>query len=240
MTYHPNDLAAGAPVDETTLLREAVDALTNPTYTKVDQDGRITRLEHPPLLDQLHTAIREAMAATQGDQTSKHTRGVLDVDALHLFTVIASQISGWAYQAGAPHRGTPAATLRAWFVVWCQSVREPAADRFHRAVLTRWAGQIRSKLDPPDEKILPYPCPHPECVQGFDAGRPVWWDRSAREARLFPLVVTYRRDDGPRLVENARARCRACGASWSVRELQYELEQEIDMTETTNHTNRSE
>jgi hypothetical protein len=213
--------------DSMVRLREAVDALTQPSYVWAERDsGPHERVPQEPLLVQLEAAIREAMASTQGDQTSKHTRGIIDGDALYLFTRISSQISDWAFAVGAPHRGSPVELLRSWFVAWCQSIRGDAEDAFRTAVLRKWEASIRAKLDPLDEKILPDPCPNPECVQGFDehTGRPVWWDRATREARLFPLVVSYRRDDGPQMVERARVRCRACGASWSARELQWVLE----------------
>ncbi len=244
-------------------LLDAVDALTLPTTTMVihfsDDGTALCRprvgfgpecgpephthtkwVQHEPLLEQLNTAIRETLAARPGGGASlAHTRGMLDSDALYLFTRMSTTIADWARLAGAPHRGEPAAVLRGWYVAWAQREREEAAERSIIAALGRWAAQIRATLEPEETMLRKERCPNPDCTQGTDAltGNPTWFDRAAREERMFPLVITYRPTDhdpenvpdalAPTVqaaVNAARARCRACGTEWSARGLAWELE----------------
>ncbi len=238
---------------ETTLrsdLLGAVDALTLPTRTKVihhSTDGaalcttecsgephtHTSTVENDSLLTQLDAAIRETFSDRPGSASSlAHTRGVLDSTALFLFMRIYSQITDWARAAGAPHRETPAESLRAWYVV-----RDEEQDAARARILRGWAAQIVAALDPEETIQRKERCPEPDCVQGTDplTGHPTWWDRGAREERLFPLIVTYRPGasdgDGSELapsvqaaVNAAVARCRACGTEWTARALAWELE----------------
>jgi hypothetical protein len=235
-------------------LLTAVDALTKPvtlrviqsTYeTEIGPDGRPTIDEHgnpvrhhngtttikvtnPPLLDMLDAAVRGELNTIAGaSESMKSTRGMLDSDALYHFAKITTQIGAWARTVGAPRRETPTEQLRAWYVTYTQQEHEEPRIRWHTRTMHGWANIINDKLDPHDEWTEPDPCPDPECVQGFDpaTGRPIWWDPRTREPYPYPLVVRFRRTDGPLMVENARARCRACGRVWSVRELAYDLEQ---------------
>lgn len=252
-------------------LLAAVDALTVGTRTKVihhSDDGvalctdgcpatahtHTSVVEHDSLLAQLEAAILGEMSTLNGSASSlAHTRGVLDSTALYLCTRIASQIADWARMAGAPHRGAPAETLRAWYVVWAAGEQEPGADRAKASMLNGWAGQIASTLDPEETIQRKEPCPNPECVQGVDplTGRATWWDRNSREQRLFPLILTYRPgatdpDDAqgelsPSVqasIEAATARCRACGTEWTARALAWELEQAAESTNQQDGTMR--
>lgn len=204
-------------------LLTVVDELTTHQHTKELVAGRTVHIVHDPLLTQLEQAIRENFNTTQGSDTSlKFTRGILDADALYLFTRIRSQITDWARMVDAPRRDTPAEQLRAWYVKFTEQDRP---DTFHVRQLTAWASAIRSKLDPWDEWLHPDPCPNPDCPQGTDdMGRPVWWDRSTGEPAPYPVAVLFRRTDGARMVDNAHARCRACGQTWNVRELAWAME----------------
>jgi hypothetical protein len=225
-------------------LLNAVDALTVGTRTKVihhSSDGdvhctsecvegqhtHISTAVQAPLLTQLNDAIRETMSARPGGGASlAHTRGMLDSDALYLFSRIASTISDWAYQLDVPHRATPVEMLRAWYVKRNESEHDDASDRFLTKVLRGWEGQINATLDPSEEQTLEEPCPNPDCPQGVDehTGRPIWWNRQTRTSQTNPLIVSYRKDEPAKLVDNARARCRACGTEWSARALAWELE----------------
>lgn len=209
-------------INEATLLREAVDELTRPTFTKVSQDvegrERVTRVEHPPLLTQLETSIRETMASREGTGASqKHARGLLDPDALYQFTVISTTIRDWCRMAGAPTHRDPAASLRAWHAAVL------AADiprDWYTTQLRRWAGTIRAVVNPNRELSITAPCP--------TCGGTRYENAEGDEAN-HPVVVTYRPDDGD-ILRTATARCRACGTEWrglnALRALAYELETE--------------
>jgi hypothetical protein len=236
-------------------LLDAVDALTVGSRTKVihhSTDGaalctpecpvephtHTSVVENDSLLTQLDAAIRETFSDRPGGASSlAHTRGMLDSTALFLFTRISSQIADWARMVGVPHRGNPSDMLRAWYVAWSVD-HDVEADRPRASMLRSWAGQIVAALDPEETIQRKDRCPNPECVQGTDrfTGHPTWWDRSAREERLFPLIVTYRPgstdpEESSELAPSAQAavnaavaRCRACGTEWTARALAWELE----------------
>ena len=234
-------------------LLAAVDALSKPTHTdvkqpryktltdaegrpQVDDNGTVrreengtrnTRLEQPPLLDLMDAAVRGELNTVEGGGESlKFTRGMLDSDALFQLMRISSAIRDWAQASDAPRRHTLAGQLRAWYVAYTETEQPEAAIRFRVRVLDGWANLIREKIDPHDEYIQPDPCPNPECAQGVDelTGRPTLFDQKTRERYTDPLVITFRRSDGAEMVNNARARCRACGMTWTVRALAWELE----------------
>lgn len=242
-------------------LLAAVDALSAPEHVtvvqpryrtltddqgrpRVNDDGAVireetgttrTRIEHAPLLDQMDAAVRGELNTVEGGGESlKFTRGMLDSDALFQLMRISSAIRDWAHAADAPKRHTLSGQLRAWYVAYTETEQPDSAIRFRVRILTGWANLIREKIDPHDEYIQPEPCPNPECPQGFDevTGRPTWFDQKTREQYTDPLVITFRRSDGADMVNNARARCRACGTTWSVRALAYELEQAAVKQET--------
>lgn len=244
-------------------LLSAVDSLTLPVKVRVTQDLLVTRtqpdgrpavdgkgnpvrdrkgtqtvtVEHDPLLVQLEDAIREAMATVAGDAASlKSTRGMIDAEALYQFTRISTTVRDWSRMAGAPRRDTISDQLRAWYVTWTQEEREESHIAFRLRMLNSWAGLIRDKLDPHDEYVQPGRCPMPDCPQGTDpiTGKATWFDPRSQEERTDPLVVMFRRTDGPMMVLKAKARCKACGTVWSVRELAWALEQaEKDEQEIT-------
>ena len=209
-------------VDEATLLREAVDELTLPTFVKVSQevDGRerVTRVEHAPLLTQLETSIRETIASREGTGASqKHARGLLDPDALYQFTLISTTVREWCRMAGAPARKDPAAALRGWHAqVLAQDIPRP----WYTTQLRRWAGTIRAVVNPNRELTITAPCP--------SCGGTRWNNQDGDEAN-HPVVVSYRPDDTD-ILRTATARCRACGTEWrglnALRALAFELESE--------------
>jgi hypothetical protein len=209
-----------------------LDTLTLPIRTKVIQgadgdDTRVATVEQEPLLVQLEAAIRGEMTQTAGASASlKSTRGLIDSDALYQFVRINNQINEWSRLADAPRRADPASQLRAWYAAYTATNPDEGAVNYHLRTMRGWVATIVDKLDPTDEKTLPDSCPNPECPQGVDkhTGRPTWWDAKSREERTDPLVIRFRRSDGPDMVLNARGRCRACGTQWTARALAWELE----------------
>lgn len=223
-----------------TELLEAVDALTLPIVLHItqetDEGDKAATVEQPSLLEQLDGAIRGQMATTTGGTASlPNTRGVLDSDALFHMVKITSQIRDWCRMSGVERREDPGEALRAWYVAHAAYGHEDATNRFYIRTLHGWRALIEDKLDPANEQLLPEPCPNPECPQGTDekTRRPTWFDPKTREAYTDPLVIRYRKADGADIVNKARARCRACGSEWSVRELAWEIEKAHEKRMTT-------
>lgn len=208
-------------------LLDAVDALTLPIIDRVPHGEGVAIVSQAPLLEQLDAAIRGQMATTAGGAaTLISARGVLDSEALFQMVRITSQIKDWCRSVSVETRAEPVDLLRSWYVAYAASNPEEAGERFYTGQLRKWRALIEDKLDPANEQLLPEPCPNPECPQGVDerTGRPIWWDPRTREPQTDPLVIRYRKSDGADIVNKARARCRACGQEWSVRELAWEIE----------------
>lgn len=198
-------------------LLDAIDALTKPvTLHQSIPDSKFTCLVvDAALLDRLEIEIRFSLSR-EGAKSLPNQRVPINSGALMLFTRISAQITDWAHDVKATiHKGSPARTLRSWYVAWNQGVRTDA-DRAARAkILHGWAGQIRRELEPPRTKDLPDACPA--------CGATEWWRDGERYPR--PLVVESPRNPEKSLIDESRAFCRACEKVWGARELAYELEQ---------------
>jgi len=201
-------------------LRRAVDDLTLPTHIPVTQVVNGTtyrrRVEHPPLLVQLETAIHGSMNSGSGASSSAPGEVIpLDGDALNQFTIISSQINDWCRMAGAGRQKHPVDGLRAWHAATLATLTEP---HWHVMQLRQWAGLIRSKLNPRRRRDLPDPCP--ECAATS------WADEDGNSG-LRPLVVSFQ-PDSPDVLATASVTCRACGSEWrgitAIRAVAYELE----------------
>lgn len=186
-------------------------------------DGTVT---HDALLVQMEAVMRGLMTTNTGSvQSLAFTRGILDSTALYHMTRIAAAVRDWSRKAGAPRRPDTAAQLSAWYVAYMRTEHEPAQEQFHIRELRKWAGVIRDHIEVVEEPV-PHACPNPDCTQGFDpvTGRAVWWDSRLLEWCTNPLVLTYRPTDGAEAFQKSTARCRACGKTWSGRELAGDLE----------------
>lgn len=209
-------------INEAALLREAVDELTRPTFTKVSQDvdgrERVTRVEHPPLLRQLDEAIRGVMAETAGGASSSaSTRSLVNGDAFHQFTLISNAIREWCRLASLEPRRDPVEGLRAWHAA---TLAQDIPHAWHTSQLRKWAGTIRAVVNPHRELSITAPCPN--------CGGTRYENADGDEAN-HPVVVTYRPDDSD-ILRTATARCRACDMEWrglnALRALAFELEAE--------------
>lgn len=211
-----------APVIENYLL-DAVHALTKPVVNKIIQDGpigsglagqTIATSTQPPLLTQLDEAIGGTIGIG-GSKSLASQRSVLDADALYRFTLISSTVKDWCRMVGATVTNDASTNLTAWYLKYDDRTTG-AGSRFYTSQLTGWKTQIESKLDPPRIRELPDRCP--VC----DAN--LWYDPSDKLPYLHPLIVKYK-PTGPDMIQQAEALCRACGQTWGVRELAYQLEQ---------------
>ena len=207
-------------IDLTVELRHAVDELTLPSFTKVNQDidgvERVTRVEHAPLLTQLEEAIASTIGGGSGrSMTAKWALSVLDSDALYQFSRINSTILDWCRMAGLTRPRHPVDGLRTWHA-W--ALGQDIETGFYVSQLRGWAATIRGKLEPRRSLDLPDPCP---------ACHATTWATEDGDAGMRPLVVTYQ-PDSIDLLATAKVTCRACGGEWrgihEVREIAYDLE----------------
>lgn len=206
-------------------LLEAIDELTRPVVLhQTVQESRFTCVVYDQsLLERLESEIRFSLSR-EGAKSLPNQRVPINSGALMLFMRIGSQVKDWAQVAKAPvYKADPSRTLRAWYVAWTQTPREPGEIAARVKLLHSWAASIRRELEPPRTKDLPDPCPACGAVE--------WWRDGERYPR--PLVVESPRNPERNLVDESTAVCRACDKRWGARELAYELEQ------ITDHTDRS-
>lgn len=232
--------------DSTLDLIEAVDALTQPTYTKVpqvvegyargichspespertDEHTHTARIRHESLLERLEQSVASTVGGGAGrTMTAKWALNVLDSDALYQFALIDNAIREWCRMAGMPRPASPGRGLLAWRTHQLSIVGRD--DRFYIAQMRSWASIIRAKLDPPRTIEITAPCP------GEDCGAITWTSPDGEEYR-YPVVLAYHPED-PNLTTNAVATCRACGRIWrgefALRGLNWDLD---DRTQAT-------
>lgn len=204
-------------------LLDAVDELSAPIRHRQPQDilsdGKVVGQQHitvilPSLLDQMDAAIRSSMGGSTSGGSLAHERSILDTDALFKLMRMASQIRDWCHIRKVVPTGDAGKDLRAWYTASLPVPMPVESEEAHARILTRWAGEIRAKLDPWREKDLPDECP--VCGAGD------WWRDGERFLR--PLIIRYR-PDGPDMVQQSRAMCRSCEQVWTVRELAFEIEE---------------
>lgn len=208
---------------KTNELLEAFEALTKPVRGKVLQPDekkpggvKVTTVVLPCLLDQMRAAITASIGGSTRGASDPSTRNILDTDALYTLMRIDTMVKSWARIVGAPvTKNDTARTLRGWYPRYTLKPTIEAKDRFYIRKMRSWAGEIKAKLDRPNVMDLPDRCP----VCGNDT----WWSTATHEEYKRPLIIEYR-PDGPDMVQNARALCRACEQVWGVRELQWEIE----------------
>lgn len=206
-------------------LLDAVDDLTKPTRKKIIQDGpigsgldgqNVATVVTPALLDQLDSAIRSSIGGASTSGASLAFEGaVLNTGALFTAMKISSQIQDWCRMVGVKPVKNSTTDLRSWYAATLATTTDTKVDTYRVKVLRGWAGKIRGLLDPPRERDLPDSCPV--------CGATEWWDPKTGTKYLRPLVIHYR-PNGPDMLQQARALCRACEQVWNVRELAWELE----------------
>lgn len=198
-----------------TELLDAVDALTLPSRTKVEQDdGHIVTVELPSLLDQLDAAIRGTVGAG-GTGALANERNMLNADSLYRALLIKNMVKEWARLVGIQTRPAdePGPLLRRWYVLYIQTPRYLEDPRFYINQLTKWATQIEKLFNPPRTRDLPDACP----ICDADT----YWLNGHEYPR--PLVISFH--DGPTMIEDGKGMCRACEAAFGLRELSFAIEE---------------
>lgn len=155
------------------------------------------RREDPPLLDQLEAAVVNNLESTGGGRPPAE-RAPVAIGALQLSIDIRRDLVEWMGELGArPGSGLSLAELlRSWYTLQLASV---VAQEGKVGYLRRWAGRIRSMLEPEGGKpeILEI-CPR--CEFAF-----VLTDDGRKHALEGTNAATY---------EATSVECLVCGARW--------------------------
>jgi hypothetical protein len=209
-----------------TRLLDAVDALTKPTIDHVKQttdDGEYLRtvsVEHPPLLQQLASAVVPSAGNDGGSKSaSARERNVLDSDALWELTRIETALRDWLrHDRAAFDRNDLPATLRRWYVLYTEHTTTAELDDWHVRELRRWERVITAKLD---RSVKQIPTGY-LCVLCKDQQ---WVDQDG-ERQPARLILSYRRDEEGRTSEE-QVTCQRCRTRWdnwdAIKELGEEL-----------------
>ena len=92
----------------------------------------------------------------------------------------------------------------------------------YAAILWRWVGVIRSKLNPPETMDLTAPCPECSASEYTD---------DEGNVGPFPVKISYRPTDDD-IMRTASAACKACGHEWRGSAALRALRWEIDNADT--------
>ncbi len=212
-------------------LLDAIDELTLPQRRKERQDvleaGKVVGQQAVTIVDDsLLAQLAEAVAGAVGSGSSKGSlafeRNVLDFDSLFKLVKITETIIQWCAAFKVKPSKDPAADLRAWYVASRAKNLEPAVEDFYTKQCRKWAGEIRSRMDPWRERELTN-----EACPVCDSS--VWWKDGDKFAH--PLVVKYK-ETGADLIQQARGMCRACATIFGVRELAFAIEQRHEAAES--------
>lgn len=198
MTNHHDPLAAA--------VRRLVEPFRVPT---LQDDARLTVVDHDPLLKQLRGAIVGGTGHHPGGATSEaHTRLPFDAGAQAIYANIERIVRTWHRVADL----RPAVNLEGALVDWYRHYRaqadlgrlpEGSYDR-RAARVERWCEQIEALFDPPTLVPLRDACPR--CSRN----RVV----NAEGEHVLALVVEYWKV-GERVTRtNARCRGSDCAAEW--------------------------
>lgn len=206
-----------------TTLLDAVDSLTKRWSHRVtqpatpDQPERTVIVRHRPRLSMLEDAIITSTNRDGGGALARE-RDILNTTAAQMLLDYKRQINQAAKALDVP-AGEPIPTLRAWYVATLSKVTNEAWEADWIATFTRWAGEIDSLLNPPEQVIIERPCPL--CEAAF------FTDKTDKTQKPWPLRAR-KWDIRQHGTDTADASCLVCNARWdgmtAIRALAYELE----------------
>jgi hypothetical protein len=203
-------------------LLAAVEALTKPTTTGVARKNPKTGLweragsvTHDPLLQQIHDRVMPSGENNGGAATAPNERLPFDAHMMYEYSRIASQIRGWAVEAGATTRRPTIAELEFWHM---QVIQDRNFDTgWYVLQLRKWERHIRRLLSKTGSFIIEAACPICGATE---------WGNMIDGGGLYPIKVEYVVDDDGHLTDHT-ALCQACRTMWegldSVDELATEL-----------------
>lgn len=209
-----------------TTLLDAVDALTLPEVNHLAQKDdlghwlKAVTVTHAPLLVRMREATFPSSNKTTGSASSASTRSLADLEAMHQYALMASQIGDWCRIAGVQPTRDPVHDLRAWYVT---TLTNTVDTGWHTRKLHAWASVIRNHLDPPESFIAEHPCPvchttaYGNAVDGGDR---------------YPIEVRYRKPDHGGMTDE-HATCRVCRTTWVGHDAILELADELHENSAT-------
>ena len=221
-----------APVDN---ILSMVDRLTLPyksSFTVEASTGPQTvTTTHPPLLKQLREAVRSTTGSHAVGGGLASERNVIDSEALEQYEDVKAQIVClFQENTDAKPFPDPSANLRQWFIQFSNDMRAGKVSRDvvqkKYQTLYKIASAIEGRLNPPTIMEITSPCPRCNVAYAVD-------DKGAyRHA-----VLVESRIEVYKSLENTKATCVACKATWvhgrGMRQLRYE----IDLAEGARESN---
>lgn len=204
-------------------LLAAVDQLTKRWSHRVEQPetdeqpARTSIIRHRPRLQMLADAIISSTNRDGGGAQARE-RDVMNSQAAQMLLDYTRQINDAARAFDIP-AGRPIPTLRAWYAASLSRVTPDSWEAAWAGKFERWASEIDSLLNPPQQVTIERPCP--SCESAF------YVDKMDKQQKPWPLRAR-KWDIRQHGTDAADASCIVCGARWdgitAIRELAFELE----------------
>jgi len=218
-------------------LLEVVDRLTLKHKTSVhveSDDGAESKvwIEHEPLLKQLRNMIVSSTGGNVAGSGLPSERNVLDFDALELYDTMTEHCATlFKGVSSAQPFDLPENNLRHWFIEFKRLFEQKKCSvstlQKHIRKLNSMAASIDNKISPPTILEITAPCPRCEATHGVDS------EGVYRRAIIVESRITQYRS-----LDNTRALCVACRATWlhgrGMRQLRYE----IDVRDIVRHADK--
>ena len=213
-----------SPIDEVLTLVDRLSAPHQSSFTvEVDNDTRRVTVDHEPLLQQLRQAVISSIGARPGGGGLPSERNVIDSDALEQYETYEKAIVNLYKQVtdSVPFE-SPEKNLRQWFIEFSNRARsgKVSVDVVHKHVrkLADMVNTIENKLNPPSVMEITSPCPRCGKAYGLD-----------EQGVYRHAIIVESRIDENKSLDDTRARCVSCRATWvhgrGMRQLRWEIDQ---------------
>lgn len=219
-----------SPIDEVLTLVDRLSAPHQSSFTiEIDDDIRRVTVDHEPLLKQLRDAVISSVGARPGGGGLASERNVIDSDALEQYEAYEKTIIGlYKEVTDAVPFETPEKTLRQWYIEFANRARsgKVSMDVVHKKAkkLSSIVSAIENKLNPPSVMEITSPCPRCGVAYGMD-----------EQGVYRHAIIVESRIDENKSLDDTRARCVACKATWVHGRGMRQLRWEIDQAEAGRH-----
>jgi hypothetical protein len=178
---------------------------------------------HDALLQQLREAVISSVGARPGGGGLPSERNVIDSDALEQYEAYESTIIGMYKEVtDAVPFDSPEKNLRQWYIEFSNRARagkvsgEVVAKRASK--LAKMVSGIENKLNPPSVMEITSPCPRCGKAYGVD-----------EQGVYRHAIIVESRIDENKSLDDTKARCVECKATWvhgrGMRQLRWEIDQ---------------
>ena len=219
-----------SPIDDVLTLVDQLTTRHNISFTvEVGGETRRMTVTHEPLLQQLRAAVISSIGAHPGGGALPSERSVIDSDALEQYDQVEGIVIGLYKQVtDAVPFESPEKTLRQWYIEFANRARsgKVSVEVVHKVQrkLHKIVTDIENKLNPATIMEITSPCPRCGKEYGLD-----------ENGVYRHAVIVESRIDENKSLDDTRAKCVSCGATWVHGRGMRQLRWEIDQVEAGRH-----